>query len=229
MKTLAVLLSLWAFQVHAADECKTVWVYKPYKTCSDPKNGLDLAKATPTGDTKVLNSDPVKGGPHAQAACTAKAKSLEVKLADYAITAEVQSIADGISSRDITQHVTYVYPCTFRLMKVPYKTRGEACGFEDKYSSQTQGTSVALEGRAHCLSCDNGQKTRKELVTCLKETQNIWADVMASGVQVRKDEINVIMSRLDLLVKTSADQMSVEDLGKMIDFKEQMQKELQAR
>lgn len=233
MKTLAVVLSFWAFSVHAADECKSVWAYKPYKTCSDARNGLDLSKATPTGETKVLPTQPLQGGEGSarqEADCARIAKTLQIKMPQFGVLAENTAISEGTPSKDMVGRVTYVYQCTFRMMQAPFKTRGEACGEEDKYSYQSQGTSVALEGKAHCLSCDAGKLNRTQLTACLKKSQDILAEA-GDSIPLRKEDRQAVLARVELLLKLEKqnETLSVEELGKMVDLKDQLQKGIPAQ
>lgn len=230
MKTLAVVLSLWAFSVHAADECKSVWVYKPYKTCSDARNGLDLSKATPTGETKVLSTPALQGGPRAEAECDRIGKTLEIKMPDFGVLAERSSISDGKSTKDLLGNVTYVYQCSFRMMKAPFKTSGEACGVEDNYAYQSRGTNVALAANAHCLSCDSATKSRADLTSCLIKTQAILTEA-GNSVPLRKEENQAILNRVNAILKLekSMPQLSVDDQVKIVDLQEKLLKDVQAQ
>lgn len=198
MKFSILVFLLASSSAFAADECASVWVYRAFKTCANPANGLDTSR--PEGaPTKInLASAWLSGGKNQEEVCSDVAENFSRKNQAEGLLATVAKptpVSEESANRVLTQE--YRYTCQLNVQKYPFKmAAAPACGLEEKISYQVGGSTNGIQGtQISCLSCDNlGSQPPTAMVDCLKN--NITTIVEPKAIDLRDSDLSAISKQV---------------------------------
>jgi hypothetical protein len=194
-----VLLSLLvSLQASAQSTCSTVWVYKPFKTCTSPLNGPDASKPGEALGTRLLWSDWVEGGQDQTALCTQAVAAFNEENKNLGLEARLEKpTPSGEEHRDAGLRVIqYRYACETSVSRFPFKNiASAACGTEDRWASQVGGSAQNLPGVAQCLSCDEFTKNTPEaMARCLRD--NIVNVIEPRAIELRDSDRKAVAEQV---------------------------------
>lgn len=202
MKFSILILLIASSSAFAADQCASVWVYRAFKSCANPANGLDMTRPEGSATKIKLASGWLSGGKKQEQVCSDVAGSFNQKNLGEGLFATVANPTPvGEESADRILMQEYRYTCQLSVQKYPFKTTAApVCGSEEKLSYQVGGSPDAIQGsQISCLSCDNlGDQPPTALVDCLKNS--ITTIVEPKAIDLRDSDLNAISKQVTHLL-----------------------------
>lgn len=205
MRLLIVALGLvFTHSAFASDECKSVWVYKPFKTCATDANGLDLSKPG-EATTFNLKSGWLSGGRDQGKVCQDVASAFNDLNRSKGLhaTLKIPTPVGEESENHIVQQ-EYRYACELEVRKFDFKTApNPVCGVEDKFSYQVGGSAANLVGQdLNCLSCENlNDKAPELMVKCLHDS--IANIIEPRAIELRDSDLSAVSAQVKRLLDLS--------------------------
>ncbi|MGZ3722330.1 MAG: hypothetical protein ACXVA9_05340 [Bdellovibrionales bacterium] len=205
MKYLILLFAFWNSGAFATDQCSSVWIFKPYKTCASPAHGLNMSNAGPIVGTLGPWSDFGPGGRSQEAVCDQVVKDYndqpDNKMAGRGATLK-HPTPIGEESKDMIITQQYRYKCEIQIRTYPFNIKASpACGTEDKISYQVGGSSSGIVGEGKtCLSCDNfSDQPPEAMVECLRK--NIETVITPKAIELRDSDLSAVSRQISRLLK----------------------------
>ena len=228
MKFLYVLLTIASVRAFAAEECKSVWIFKPYAACQKVENGPDRRTgqlvASPAGGHRE-----VRGGGHNQTEfCNIMiAETIAgLKNARPGFIFEDRNRRSSDSSKNDFGTPVYTYRCDYDIYAFSPLPTGPACGPDNsaKFSHHVGGSSKDLAGVAQCLSCDN-LEYQNEIVACLTGVRDNL-EAIRSDVPLRDTDTKAILATIESLMRVEAQvpTMKFTDKRNILELKETLTK-----
>ncbi len=215
MKYFLAASLFWTVSASAQSVCSTIWVYKPWKTCSAAINGPDKSAKPVDAGVVDLTSDWMGGGADQHSVC----KKLEAGFnsqngsnGKVGTLTQATPVSEG-KRKNAGVYVEYRYTCKVSIAQYPFVSKASrACGEEEKLTYKVGGTSQGLSGDAYCLSCDE-YKDPKDKVSCLKMMIVDVINPKAEGVDFRPDDIKAVSASVERLFSMMARKIAVPGLS----------------
>ena len=162
MKFLLTILAFSYLNVYAAGECASVWLYRDCaanpSTPDLSQPGTDLHHVTVFSDfiTRLANEIEM---------CNHMRDAYNEVHSKEGLHAEVRTAP--IINGDMVHTQEHRSECTLVVMKHPFK---RVCAPNEKFQQKVGGTSAGLPGDSICLSCDNLQEAKPDVMAeCLRQ------------------------------------------------------------
>lgn len=211
MKHLLVLLTLWSVLGHAqignAQNCSSVWVFKPYLSCG-AGGSPDLSAAGVLRGYQELTSEWIEDGADDQ-------QGLCIQLRDGFNNDPINKAAGLVGSLTQTTPIReddrkglktyYEYVCHIVVNQHPVVNGAPnaACGTEANWIAQVGGA-IPVNAEVRCLSCDElDNRPMPELVGCMQ--RNISEIVNTGAVQFPAGSLDPMKDKVQAIMNYAAD------------------------
>lgn len=224
---LAVSTILFVGAQAQAQECKSVWIYQPFKSCQAAGNELDMSSGLTTVDNKAFDNGPMGGGNNPTRACNELAARFNSTTASHKDVATATTNGES-TDRSWNGDVKYTYHCRITVKRYSYKTApNKQCGVEDTWSTEDVNKSLeGLKGTPICLSCDN-VNTAKDRLACLKDNIENVLGTSPAKVRVRPSEVDAVKANVDGLVRLQskfANTFDINEANKLSELQDKIEK-----